>query len=176
MEARFTLPGGKPRELQVGGSEADTPWHEMIVGRKVFDRVKNTPLRLHVTILLTLFGNLHTERLPLEKGMRRVPGVGLCGVEPIEPSKLTFLDCMAAFHLPARTVPQFDNGSPVEGLEVNPYSPYPADFGISPMSISRWQLPNQPGATAIVINTMQPLAHIRRELDIPNVQLAEFAN
>jgi hypothetical protein len=28
----------------------------------------------------------------------------------------------------------------------------------------------------IVFTTMQPLAHIRRELDIPNVQLAEFAN
>jgi hypothetical protein len=176
MVAEFTPPDGKPSELRLGGSETDTPWHEMIVDRKLFDRLKSTPLRLHVTILLTLFGDLHTERMPLERGMRRVPSVGVCGVEPVEVSKLTFLACMAPFRLPSRAVPRFDNGPPVEGAVVIPYSPYPAEFGVSPMSISRWQLPNQPGATGIIIDTMHPLAHVRRDLDVPSVRLANFVH
>jgi hypothetical protein len=53
------------------------------------------------------------------------------------------------------------------------YSPYPADFGISPISDSSWPVPT--GATTLAFTTMKPLAHIRRELDIPKVQLAEFA-
>ena len=176
MVAEFTPPEGKPSELRLWGSETDTPWHEMVVDRKLFERVKDQPLHLHVTILLTLFGDLHTERMPLERGMRRVPGVGQCGAEPIEVSKLTYLSCMAPFRLPSRTVPRFDNGPPVEGAVVIPYSPYPAEFGVSPMSISRWQLPNQPGATGITINTMQLLAHVRRDLDIPSVRLADFVH
>lgn len=102
------------------------------------------------------------------------PSFGLCGAEPFEPEKLTLLGCLAPFCLPARTVPQFDNGQPVEELGSNSYSPYPAEFGISPMSTSRWQLPNQPGAAAVVFTTMQPLAHVRRELDIPSLRLAKF--
>ncbi len=176
MVAELTLPNGKLSELRMEGSETDTPWHEMFVDRKLFDRVKNAPLRLHVTVLLTLFGDLRTERMPLEKGVHRVPGVGLCGVEPFEPQKLTFIGCLTPFRLPARTVPQFDNGRPVEMPGSYSYSPYPAEFSISPMSLPRWQLPNQPGATSIVINTMQPLANVRRELDIPGVRLAEFTH
>jgi hypothetical protein len=176
MVAEFTLPGGKLRELRLGGSETDTPWHEMMVDRKLFDRVKNAPLRLHVTVLLTLFGNLQTERMPLDGARHHIAGVGLCGAESFEPQKFTFLGCLAPFHLPARTVPQFDNGPPVEWPGMNLYSPYPAEFSISPISTSRWELTNKSAATAIVISTMQPLAHIRRDLDIPSVRLADFAN
>ena len=51
------------------------------------------------------------------------------------------------------------------------YSPYPADFGIDPIADTNWAVPK--GATTVVFTTLQPLAHIRRELDIPNVQLIE---
>jgi hypothetical protein len=148
----------------------------MSVERGLYERVKNTPLRVHVIVLLTLYGNLHSERMPLEGNSNHVPGIGVCAAEPIEVQRMTFVGCLVPFRLPGRIKVQFDNGLPVEGLEGNSFSPYPADFGTSPMDLPRWQLPNQAGATAIVFTTTQPLAHIRRELDIPNVQLAEFAN
>jgi hypothetical protein len=176
MAAEFTMPDGKPSErLWLEGSETETPWHEMPVDRNLFERVKNAPLRLHVTILLTLFGNLQTERMPLASGLHRVPGVGLCRADLYEAQKTTLLDCLAPFRLPTRTVAQFDNGRPVEGWGSNSYSPYPAELGISPISASRWELPSQPAATAIVLTTMQPLAHVQRQLDIPGVRLADFA-
>jgi hypothetical protein len=53
--------------------------------------------------------------------------------------------------------------------------PYPASNGVNPITKGYWRLPNQTGATAFVFTTMQPLAHIRREIDIPNVRLADYA-
>ena len=177
MAGELVLPDGKlSKPLPMGGTEKDKPWHTMSVERSLYERVKNTPLRVHVIVLLTLYGNIHTERMPLEGNSHRVPGIGVCAAEPFEPQKTTLVRCAVPFRLPVRTMVQFDNGVPVEGWGASLYSPYPADFGISPMAQPGWQLPNEAGATAIVFTTMQPLAHIRRELDIPNVQLAEFAN
>ena len=180
MFGELVLPDGKlSKPLPMGGTEKDKPWHTMFVERSLYERVKNTPLRVHVIVLLTLYGNLHTERMPLEGNSHHVPVIGVCATEPFEVQKVTLVACLVPFRLPGRIMAQFDNGVPVEGLMMsggNSFSPYPADFGISPMDLPRWQLPNQAGATAVVFTIMQPLAHIRRELDIPKVQLAEFAN
>ncbi len=177
MFGELALPDGKlSKPMPLRGTEKDKPWHTMSVERSLYERVKNTPLRVHVIVLLTLCGNLHTERMPLDGNSHPVPGIGVCGAEPFEPLKITSVGCLVPFRLPGRIIAQFDNGVPMEGLGANSLSPYPADFGVSPMDLPRWQLPNQAGSTAIVFTTMQPLAHIRRELDIPNVQLAEFAN
>ena len=180
MAGELVLPDGKlSKPLHMGGTEKDKPWYTMSVDRSLYERVKNTPLRVHVIVLLTLYGNVHTERMPLEGNSHHVPGIGVCATEPFEVQKVTLVGCLVPFRMPGRIIGQFDNGVPVEGFEMsggNSFSPYPADFGVSPMDIPRWQLPNQAGSTAIVFTTMQPLAHIRRELDIPNVQLAEFAD
>jgi hypothetical protein len=177
MFGELVLPDGKlSKPLPMGGTEKDKPWHTMFVERSLYERVKNTPLRAHVIVLLTSYGNVHTERMPLESNSHRVPGIGVCAAEPFEVLKSTLVRCSVPFRLPGRIIVQFDNGVPVEGSGVNSLSPYPADFGISPMDLPAWQLPNEGGATAIVFTTMQPLARIRRELDIPKVQLAEFPN
>jgi hypothetical protein len=105
-----------------------------------------------------------------------VPGIGICAAEPLESIKTTAVKCLVPFSLPVRALAQFDNGAPEEGWGANPLSPYPASFGLSPLDQPGWQLPNQAGATQIVFTIMQPLALIRRDLDIPNVRLVDFAN
>ena len=67
---------------------------------------------------------------------------------------------------------RFDKEVPREQQRVD-YSPYPAEFGISPISDYSWPVPT--GATTLAFTTMKPLAHIRREFDIPKIQLVEFA-
>jgi hypothetical protein len=177
MWADLTLPNGNPLKtlLSFGETPPDTVWHDALVERSVFERLKSTPVQLHLTIHLTVLGNPHTEDVPLGGGPRRVPGVGLCEFDPRGPDRAA-LSCRAPFRQPAYVLAQFDKYDkdvPTEQQRVD-YSPYPAEFGISPISEYSWPVPT--GATTLAFTTMKPLAHIRRELDIPNVQLAEFAH
>lgn len=176
MWAELTLPNGNRSKtlLFFGEFPGDTVWHDALVERSVFERLKSTPVRLHLTIHLTVLGNPHTEDVPLGGGPRRVPGVGLCEFDPQGPDRAA-LSCRAPFRQPAYVLAQFDKydkNVPTEQRRAD-YSPYPAEFGISPISDYSWPVPT--GATTLAFTTMKPLAHIRRELDIPKVQLAEFA-
>jgi hypothetical protein len=176
MWAELTLPNGKPLKTLLFFQETspDVVWHDAPVERDLFERLKSTPVRLHLTIYLTVLGNLHTEGVPLERGPSRVPGVGLCEFDPRGPDR-TALRCRAPFRQPAYVLARFDKFDkevPREQQQVD-YSPYPAEFGISPISNYSWLVPT--GATTLAFTTMKPLAHVRRELDIPKVQLAEFA-
>jgi hypothetical protein len=167
----------KPQEtlLSFGESLPDTVWHDTVVERSVFERWKSTPLRVHLTIHLTVLGNPHIEHMPLAGGSYRVPGVGLCQFDPRQPDR-SAISCRAPFRQPAYVLAQFDKYDKdiPKAEQRTDYSPYPAEFGISPISDYSWSVPT--GATTVTFTTMKPLAHIRRELDIPNVRLAEFAN
>ncbi len=177
MWAELTLPNGKPLDTLLFFGEAlpDTVWHDALVERNVFERLKSTPVRLHLTIHLTVLGNPHTEDVPLGGGPRRVPGVGLCEFDPQGPDR-TALSCRAPFRQPAYVLARFDRSDKEVSREQQrvDYSPYPAEFGISPISDYSWPVPT--GATTLAFTTMEPLAHIRRELDILKMQLGEFAN
>jgi len=174
--ADLILPGGEPTatRLYFGGSLPDTLWHVSEVERGVFERWKSTPVRLHLTVHLTVLGNPHTEHMPLAGGPRRAPGVGLCQLDPREAERAV-VSCRAPFRQPAYVLAQFDKYDKdiTAAQQQANYSPYPAEFGISPISDYSWPVPT--GATTLTFTTMKPLAHIRRELDIPKVQLAEFA-
>jgi hypothetical protein len=177
MWAELIPANGKPLETLVffGESLPDTVWHGTVIERSVFERWKSTTVRLHFTIHLTVLGNPHTEHMPLAGGPHRVPGVGLCQFDPRPPDR-SAISCRAPFRQPAYVLAQFDKyykDVPREQQRTD-YSPYPAEFGISPISDYSWSVPT--GATTQTFTTMKPLAHIRRELDIPKVQLAEFAN
>jgi hypothetical protein len=177
MWAELTLPNGNPLKtlLFFGETPPDTVWHDVLVERSIFERLKSTPVRLHITIHLMVLGNPQTEDVPLGGGPYRVPGIGLCEFDPRGPDR-TVLICRAPFRQPAYVLARFDRFDkevPREQQRVD-YSPFPAEFGISPISDYSWPVPT--GATTLAFTTMKPLAHVRRELDIPNVQLAEFAN
>jgi hypothetical protein len=177
MWAELTPPDGKPLEtsLSFGESLPDTVWHDALVERSVFERWKSTLLKLHLTIHLMVLGNPHTEHMPLAGGPYHVPGVGLCQFDP-RGAERAAVSCRAPFRQPAYVLAQFDKYDkdvPKAQQQAN-YSPYPAEFGISPISDYSWSVPT--GATTLTFTTMKPLAHIRCELDIPKVQLAEFAN
>jgi len=175
MMAKLTLPDGKPSKTLLSFAETvpETVWHYALVERSLFAQVKNTPVRLHITFYLTVLGDPHTEAVPLGDGPHRLPGVGLCQFDP-RPDRAALI-CRAAFRQPSYVLARFDafeKDVPSKQQQVD-YSPFPADFGISPISDYSWPVPK--GATTLVFTTMQPLAHIRRELDIPSVQLLESA-
>ena len=185
MLAEVTPPNSKPWNtmLLFAPAPPDTVWYKAYVDRSLFDQVKGEAVRVHLTMQLTVLGDPHTQDLPLRKGPQRVPGVGLCEPVPFMPRPfLRLVNCRVAFRPPAFVLARFDGSEtevpgPQEGAPTvqfrSHYSPYPADFGIDPITDSNWVVPES--ATTVVFTTMQPLAHIRRELDIPSVQLLESA-
>jgi hypothetical protein len=180
MAGELVLPDGKtskPLRMTAIEGTKENRWYVMTAEPSLYERVKNTPLRMHLIVLLTLYGNPRTERIPLDGNSHRVPGIGVCATEPsiLEPEKFTTLHCLVPFRLPGRALVQFDNWPQVTGYGEMLNSPWPTSIGISPVNKAYWRLPNQAGATAFVFTTMQPLAHIRREIDIPNVRLADYA-
>jgi hypothetical protein len=185
MFAEVTLAGGKPWSTLIafGADPPDTVWHEGFVDRSLIERVKGTPVRVHLTIQLTVLGNAHSADVPIAGGPYRVPGVGLCQTASLPfRSFLLTLNCRTPFRQPPYVLARFEGPNiPVQAVPTPRrdvegrahYSPYPADFGINPISDSNWAVP--PGATRVAFTTLRPLAHIRRELDIPSVQLADYA-
>jgi hypothetical protein len=183
MLAEVTPPNGKPWNtlLYFGQDPPDTLWHEAPVERSLIEQVKSTPVRVHLTIQLTVLGNPQTQDVPLGTGPHRVPGIGRCALLSLPFGRFPpVLSCWAPFRQPAYVLARF-NGLKAEvpreqwgalGVQWRVhYSPFPADFGIDPISDSNWAVPK--GATSVAFTTMQPMAHIRRELDIPNVLLLE---
>lgn len=185
MFAQVTPSNGKPWSTLIffGQDPPDTLWHDAFVERSLIEQTNDTPVRIHLAIQLTVLGDPHTEVVPIAGGPHRVPGVGLCQTSAFGfASFLLTLNCRVPFRQPAYTLARFEG----PGIQVHPeashmrdlqwqthYSPYPADFGINPISDSNWAVP--PGATGVAFTTMQPLAHIHRELEIPSLRIAEFA-
>ena len=183
MTAELYPPGQERSEtLGVEAPWTGPPSYSMMLDRSLFDRVKSTSVRIHVRSYLTLFGDAQTQRVPLHGGAYRVPGLGLCdaGLHQgtlivVRPGQQTRVTCLAPFRQPPRALAGFDNGEQAEVAGFDSYSPFPAEFGINPISSWGWQLTYKAGASAIVFTTLQPLAHIRRDLDIPNIRLADLA-
>jgi len=176
-------PSGKPWSalLYFTQDRLDTQWNVASVERSLVEQVKGTPVRLHLTMQLTVLGNPQTRNLSLEGGPHRVPGIGRCEsllLPPVNPFR-RFLTCGAPFRQPPFVLARF-GGSNEDVSRAAPsvqwqayYSPFPADFGIDPISDSYWVVPK--GASDVTFTIMQPMAHITRELDIPNAQLLEAA-
>jgi hypothetical protein len=123
------------------------------------DRIKNTLVRIHTSVTLTLVRNPQTTAL---SRTTMVPGVGLCN---------PFLSCWCPFRT-ARVVVA-DNWIGREPAFTS-YSPFPAEFGISPIVMldpSRFQT-SKP--TPVTVTTAEPVAHLHFDFDIDNVRLADF--
>jgi hypothetical protein len=183
--AELYAPGERRPEtlwVQVPGKYPSPHSYEMDLEKELYDRVKNASARLRLTSYFSLLGDSQTERMPLQTRAYRVPGVGLCDTRLYEGSQIVVksgspvsVTCRAPFRQPARALAGFDNGDQTEAGELDSYSPFPAEFGIGPISSWSWRLTYKAGAGAIVFTTLQPLAHIRRDLDIPNIRLADLA-
>jgi hypothetical protein len=173
MLAELTPPNNRRMWLWFGGARPHAVWHFAFVERSLFEQLKGTPVRIRLNVYMTVLGNSHSEDVPLGRGPQRVPGVGLCeGGPPLR--GWTAVSCWAPFRPPPYLVGRFlaIDKKPLWEQRSIFYSPLPADIGINPISGDVWTVPE--GATTMRITSMQPLAHIRREIDIPNVQLAEF--
>jgi hypothetical protein len=132
-------------------------------------------VHIHGTLSLTIFGNPRSTDLSMETPTA-VPGVGQCLVLPREPAPARETDvrsflCLSALRWPRLLV----TGHAIDrvtgetfGTDVS-YSPFPADFRISPVESNLGLV----AAETITITTQEPLAHVRSEFDARNIRLGD---
>jgi hypothetical protein len=180
MWVQLSPPDDHPVTFGVQTSQTGPQSYTVSLDRATLDRLKSTPLRMHVTAYATLFGDARTETMPLEAGPYRVPRLGFCRAAWEAPIRLVPgegfpLTCAAPFRQPARELASLEGGEEnARPMGMDLYSPFPAEFGIGPIATSNWQLKYEANARSVVFTTMKALAHIRRDLDIPNVRLGEL--
>ncbi len=148
-----------------------------------YRKVKEAPIKVRGSLYLTLFGNRQTARVPF--GDRSVPvrRVGVCSASGGANRQSYFLICSSAFRSPSVLVSYSFIQPAKEGVQdvrssTQPraisYSPFPAELGISPVSQDfTFSTVHVPLAEARV-ETVEALAHIRRNFEIDNLRLGDF--
>ena len=157
---------------------------EATVDGAFYRKVKDGPLKVRGALYLTLFGNRQTVRVPFGDRSVPVPRVGVCSASGGPNRRSYFLICSSAFRFPpvlvsyrfiqsAKEAVQ-DVWSSTEPRRAISYSPFPAEIGISPISqdftFSTVAVP----LSEATVDTVEPLAHIRRNFGIDNLRLGDF--
>jgi hypothetical protein len=157
---------------------------EATVDGAFYRKVKDEPLKVRGSLYMTLFGNRQTVRVPFGDRSVPVPRVGVCSASGGANRQSYFLICSSAFRFPpvlvsysfiqsAKETVQ-DVWSSTEPRRPISYSPFPAELGISPVSQDfTFSTVSVPLSEARV-NTVEPLAHIRRNFEIDNLRLSDF--
>jgi hypothetical protein len=148
-----------------------------------YRKVKDEPLKVRGSLYLTLFGNRQTARVPFGDRSVPVPRVGVCSASRGANRQSYFLICSSAFRFPAVLVSYRFIQSAKDTLQevwssTEPraisYSPFPADPGINPVSqdftFSTVLVP----LSEATVDTVEALAHIRRDFEINNLRLGNF--
>ncbi len=156
-----------------------------VVDGSFYRKVKNAPVKLRGSLYLTLYGNRRTAAVPFNDRPVSVPGAGLCSASRDAARQNYFLLCSSAFRAQPDIVSirfvelgkatyqeaRHYGGSPRQAIS---YSPFPADLSISPVSQYFAYSTFQGPLSAVIVDALEPLAHIRREFEISDLRLGEF--
>lgn len=151
-----------------------------------YQKVKDRAVTLRGSLYYTLYGNRKTGRIPFQDKALPVTRMGRCSAGQISQKAGYFLFCYSAFRSPlAQPSIYFESKegalSKIPGYS-DPrrisYSPFPAELSISPVWPSLAMLPlslNLPeSGSGFLIDTVEPLAHIKQDFEIGDLRLANF--
>lgn len=153
------------------------------VDGSVYRRVKDRAVKLRGTLYFALYGNRRTTRIPFGSRSVPVPSLGLCSAIRATPGDSYFLLCSSAFRSEPDLISVHFAGTGKNGFrQVSPYqvrrrfsfSPFPADLDINPVS-QYFTFTTFPGELSdAVIESLEPLAHVRRDFELDGLRLGEF--
>jgi hypothetical protein len=151
------------------------------VDREIYEKAKGHPVRLNLTLYLTLLGNPVSKTIELDGGPVTVPGVGLCsgsGERSID--RITCISPMHDF----LSIPMVKLGPERQDRFIAPrnYSPLPADSSISPLHRYSYNGLNvryrgersYGGLRQVTLISLEPLAHFRRDLVLDGIHMTDY--
>ncbi|HEY6988182.1 MAG TPA: hypothetical protein VH369_07360 [Bryobacteraceae bacterium] len=166
------------RQLLTLMNEVDGPFYQS---------VKDKAVKIRGTLYLTLFGNRRTTRVPFGGERVATHGMGICSAHRTaggSRGRVYFLLCTSPFRTPPdlitvrfeeREKNAFRQIRPYPERRVVSYSPLTADLDISPVSQYVTSLTPFPRELSdVVIDDLEPLAHVTREFELDGLRLGEF--
>lgn len=156
---------------------------QVTVDGALYRKVKDEPIRVRGSLYLTVFGNRRTALVPFGGRSVPVPHVGVCAASEGANRRPYFLICSSAFRFPPELVSYTFMQSAKEAAQdartsTQPrsisYSPFPAEPGISPVSQDFTFSTAHALFSEGRVDTVEPLAHIRRNFEIDNLRLSDF--
>jgi hypothetical protein len=130
-------------------------------------------VHIRSTLYFTVFGNERTASMRVGAEPAAFPGLGVCRAMALANGAPAIL-CRTAFRWPRGLVWSRDASGRGDVFEQEmSYSPFPSDLRVSPVD-SFWAraFPDESGEVAIV--SQRPIAHVRTDVDLPNVQLGDL--
>jgi hypothetical protein len=147
-----------------------------------YEKVKDTPLTIHGSLDLTIFGDRQSARIPFGDQLVTVPRVGVCSSSAAT-NRSYFLMCTSAFRFPPllvsyRFIQSSKGASKDASTSTQPrsisYSPFPADTGINPVSQDFTFSSTSAPLSEARVETIEPLAYLQRKFTIDNLRLADY--
>jgi hypothetical protein len=178
-----TVRQGARRPWMQVDSESQILTLESEVDGSFYRSVKDKPVRLHGTLYITLFGNRRTARIPFGRERVAVPGMGICSASRATRGHMYFLFCASPFrpapdlvsvHFVEQGKDVFREVSPYQVRRRGSYSPLPAELDINPVSQYFTYMQSPRELSEVVIDDLEPLAHVRREFELDGLRLGEF--
>jgi hypothetical protein len=189
--ARIEAPDGRSWTstwTRVGGVYSTTPledsyvvradgpyWQYVDVDEAFYRAVKDTPVRLHTTVALTLLGKRKIVPLATRDRAGFRSGEGMCRMAPGPVGEL-IVSCAWLGRTPARayvTAKSIRNGQTFASLvSTGSGSPYPMNGSLWERTSSLFSVPT---TLEMQLETWQTVAHFERDLDIPQIRLADYA-
>lgn len=153
------------------------------VDASFYKRVRNEPVKIRATLYFTLYGNPQATHIPFQSRSVLVPSMGICSASRGARGQTYFLLCSSAF----RTQPDLvsihfvelgknvfrvtTSYSPMQWIS---YSPFPADLSINPVSQYFTFRRSERPLSEVVIQSMEPLVHLRKDFEIDGLRLSDF--
>jgi hypothetical protein len=164
----------------------DKLYATLYVPRSVFDHFKDRVITLDTSLSLTLVRVKAFGRFPAGVPWIQLSGIGSCGAYPGASFGYTDVQCRFPFRAPARARVRLTDSQTGERTEevkqIGEDSPLPASLGISPLEkvvLARYAPgafdPGRLSHADVVISTEQPVAYFHRDLETPDIRLADYA-
>jgi hypothetical protein len=191
IAARIDAPGGNSwtsEWTRVGGVYSARPledprvirgdghsWQYVNVDEAFYRAVKDTPVHVHTTVALTLLGERKTAPLATRDRTRHLPDEGICHLAP-GPFQSLMVFCAWPARAPVRSyvlARSLRNGQSLASLLTTGFSsPYSMDGSVWERASTLFSPPPEP--LEMQLETWQAVARFDRELDLPQIRLADY--
>jgi hypothetical protein len=164
---RTSVNGANQRSAGAGSAALEVPF---FVPASFFASEHDRPLKLHVSIYSTLFGDARSKTIPLQKEAVEVADGLQCGL-----ALFGRFECASAFRWPSSLV-YVQTGAAVSSLgRLVSYSPFPSGINLDDDIQAEWTTDVSPFAATATITVKRPIAHFRRDIEIDDIQFTSRA-
>lgn len=160
-----TIDGGKERNI--GPTQQFTS--TVYLDQSFFNSARRGPVTLRGSLYFTAFGHPESKTVSVQDKSVKLTNGLQCRID-----ETNRLSCRSAFRFPRQLVYVQDRVSTRPLSEVTSYSPIPSGMNVYPF-VADFSYAPRIGMLAVTLITEEPLAHFRKDFEMPDFPLNDFA-